>query len=84
MSIERRLFALEMAVFESSGTTWHEIGTLPNGAMFGKLGAMTHIIDPETHRAISKGYHVITPQGFGRYLGQTGAWTEEFKVGGRL
>ncbi len=78
--LERRIEMLEMNAFGYVGSFWHSIGKLSDGTITGQIGAMTHIIDPVTKRAISKGYHEITVIHSDHYRGQTGSRSEEFRA----
>ncbi len=73
---ERRLAMLEWALFGYSGADWHETGIFPNGAPWGKVGSMTHMIDFETKRPISRGYHEIAWEGGSRFVGRVGTRSE--------
>jgi hypothetical protein len=76
--IERRIFNLEMALFGTSGNSWHSTGTLSSGESFGKTGAMTHLTDLKGY-PLSKGYHEITGRCFS-YTGRIGAHEERFSL----
>ena len=77
---EARLAALETHIFGRSGTFWHERFRLSDGTPVGRVGAMTHIIDPRTGRAISPGFHEIRPLAIGLYEGLTGGLRTEFTM----
>lgn len=56
---------------------WHSEGTLSDGTLVGKLGAMTYILSSESGMPISDGFHEITPTKDG-YDAKTGSI--EFKL----
>jgi hypothetical protein len=78
--LERRLSIIENALFGRSGTFWHETGILSDGTHWGKVGSMTHLIDSETRRPITKGYHEIRAIGCGYYEFELGASRGKFRL----
>ncbi|MEK6835952.1 MAG: hypothetical protein AABX55_02920 [Nanoarchaeota archaeon] len=61
---------------------FHENGKLSNGELYGKLGALTYLLDNEG-KPISKGFHTINPKNKG-YSASLGACDFELNEKGAV
>ncbi len=69
--MDRRVAALEIAIFGRSGKLFPEQVTKRGGWCIGKVGRMEFVVDPITHRAVSKGYESLDLYGCGNHAGLT-------------
>ena len=76
--IERRLMILELALFGHSGDSWHRTEAR-DGWLFGHIGSCCFVLDPQTRRPVSRGYHSIIGTD-GDFQGCTGTRIERFRV----
>ena len=79
MEIEERLRILEEATFGKSGDFWHSVWE-EDGVWYGKIGAMTHVVTPESHLPMTPGYHTIEKRGIGHFIGQVGSRMTHFHL----
>ena len=70
--LDRRLVALEVAIFGTSGSHWHRTYEREDW-LIGELGVMVHVLDPVTKRAISSGFHDFAITSYGFIKGFVGA-----------
>lgn len=78
--LDRRLVAIEMAVFGKADTEWDETWIEEGWGMGVDSSGDVYVIDPVTNRPLSEGYPSITLQDSGHHLGYTfaGDWEDFF------